>query len=156
MFIKCNKNWSDCLAVFNQLVRDIWTLLKSIDDQRALQNGKQVDVSIESLYETRKLSAVPLPNFVHFLAELAKMNAGDLQLFDTFKKAANPFQQECYSLRLKLPPLPSIADEIINMLQKLRNQLLQPIQRFGHDVLTDEWCYIDLLTEAPAYMERNS
>ena len=154
MFMKWNKNQSDCRAVINQLAKDIWTLLNSISDQSTLQNGKQVDVSIESLYEKHKLGAVPLPNFAHFLAELAKTNAGNLQLFDTFKKAVNPSQQECYSLRLKLPPLPSIGDEIINMLQKLRNQLLQPIQRFGYDVLTDEWCYADLLTEAPDYVER--
>jgi superfamily II DNA helicase RecQ/superfamily I DNA/RNA helicase/tetratricopeptide (TPR) repeat protein len=154
MYMKWNRNRTDCCAVIDQFVKDIRTLLNSVGDQSGLQNGKQVDVSIQGLYEIRKLSAVPLPIFTHFLAELAKMNAGDLQLFDTFKKAVNPSLHESYRLRLKLPPLPSIADEIINMLQKLRNQLLQPVQRFGYDELTDEWCYVDLLTEAPDYVER--
>ncbi len=135
-------------------MKDIRTLLNSADDRSALQNGKETNVAVQSLYDEGELASVSLPTFTHFLSELAKTGTGDRQLFETFKKTVNTSGQECYKLRLKLSSQPSVATEIVNVLMNLREELLQAIQRFGREALADEWHSIDLLAEVPDYTER--
>lgn len=156
IYVKWNKNRDESSAIIGQLIEGIRVLLTSVKDRRALLDGKVVAVSLQIAYDGSEQYTVPMSIFSKFLSKLAQVAAGDLQLFDMFKKVENTSWQDCYRLCLKLPVQPSDRGKtsVAAILRNLRQQLCQAIQRFGCEVQADEWRSIDLLKEIPDYRER--
>ncbi len=152
-YVKWNKGKADSCDVIKQVIIDVINMLNNVEDRRVFHNGRTTHVNIQSLYDRGELKAVSLQVFTHYLFQLAHADAGYQRLFALFDKATD-YSQQGYRLRLRQELQLAPAERIQDILLNIRKQLDQAVKRFGHDIITDQWHYIDLLREAPDYEER--
>lgn len=148
IYVKWTKSKNDVCAIISTLVSNLKNLLRSIEDQKALLSGMKVYVSVAKFYEKSQLDVVPINVFTHFLSCLARVDTGDLQLFEYFKPAYQ-FEQPGY-YELKLKPF----DKIHKIFNDIRSQLCDVVRKFAPDVVKDEWQLVDLLREMPDWEDR--
>ncbi len=148
IYVNWMKSKSDICANISTLVSNLGDLLRHIEDQEALLSGMKVYINVAKFYEKSQLDVVPLNVFTHFLSCLARIDAGDLQLFEYFKPAYQFEQPGHYGLKLK--PF----DKIQQIFNNIGSQLCDVVGRFALDVVKDEWQLVDLLREMPDWEDR--
>ena len=145
LFIRWLKIKGETLELITKLEQDIISLLRGVQDQQALQNGKRVVIDVETFAYEHRFSVEYLSIFIRFLAALAKNGAAGLRLFEHFERHISGL----YELQL------IAKDQFRPARQRIFEQLRYNIQNYAPGSPTNDWHVLDMLAEIPDPQERH-
>jgi len=144
LFIRWLRNKGEARELITKLEQDIISILKSVQDQPTLQNGKRVVIDVETFAHEHKFSAECLSIFLLLFAVLSKSSAAGLRLFEYFERHISGL----YELQL------IAKDQFRPTRQRIFEQLRHNIQQYSPGSPTNDWQVQDMLAEIPDPRER--